>query len=692
MLAARHLFLLTLALSAAPVGAADVPKEEVLVTGHRLKTGSESDEALLARLARVPGGTNVVTLESKPQLNTLSDLFAYEPGILVQEFFGGFDQPRLNIRGSGLQSNPVSRGVLLLQDYLPLNDADGSFILGLLQPLSTRAMTVQRGANSRVPGAVTLGGDVNMLSYTGEQPGGSLRLDSGEDERWGGHMNYGDTVGEVDYFLSAGANHYDGFRHHSEAKRKNVSANAGYELTDNLVSRSYLSYTDSRFDMPFVLTQETAGENPEFVVGDGNTLFDRLLNIYDRDPYRHFKTWRVANRTQLKTDTHEQTLGLYWQKTDDEFVDPLAQTLSDTDTHGVQWLLGLGNDSAGNYQLGIDWSRSTMPRAFYVNNAADGSRGVQFGNYDLSADNTAIALVGDYPLAANWSVDAQVQWIHASRNSRNRDDNAQLDQDWDFWLPKLGVNYQPTPQVRWYGNISASREVPTFYEIAQAQVPPVMAFPGAASVTLNKLDEQKARTVEFGGQGAFNAAFGWDVSVYRSEIRDEILSVASTFGVIAQSSNYDDKTVHQGIEMALYGQQPVADDFISYRMSWNYSDFHFANGVFDGNQIAGAPKNVLSGFVNYHVGEFVLGFNVYSQPDNNYVDHANTLKQDGFVLLGLNAIYQPTRQLQLYLNINNAADKNYNAAYVVRDQSSAEMPTFLPGNGRNINCGVIYSW
>lgn len=43
-------------------------------------------------------------------------------------------------------------------------------------------------------------------------------------------------------------------------------------------------------------------------------------------------------------------------------------------------------------------------------------------------------------------------------------------------------------------------------------------------------------------------------------------------------------------------------------------------------------------------------------------------------------------------NANNVTDQNYNASYVVRDQSSADMPTFLPGNGRSINGGLLFSW
>ena len=79
-------------------------------------------QAERARLERVPGGTNLVTPQQEARLATLRDALDYQPGIVIQDFFGATDQPRLNIRGSGIQSNPLNRGVLLLQDGLPLNE------------------------------------------------------------------------------------------------------------------------------------------------------------------------------------------------------------------------------------------------------------------------------------------------------------------------------------------------------------------------------------------------------------------------------------------------------------------------------------------------------------------------------------------------------------------------------------------
>ncbi|HNQ09448.1 MAG TPA: Plug domain-containing protein, partial [Giesbergeria sp.] len=119
------------------------------------------------QLAQVPGGTNLAEPQKEARLATLRDALDYQPGIVLQDFFGGTDQPRLGIRGSGIQSNPVNRGVLLLQDGLPLNEADGSFIIGLVEPRNAAYISARRGANATTPGATTLGGELDFVSLTG---------------------------------------------------------------------------------------------------------------------------------------------------------------------------------------------------------------------------------------------------------------------------------------------------------------------------------------------------------------------------------------------------------------------------------------------------------------------------------------------------------------------------------------------
>ncbi|MBE0695002.1 MAG: TonB-dependent receptor plug domain-containing protein, partial [Aquamicrobium sp.] len=97
---------------------------------------------LSERLSVLPGGVALVERDELARTANLtaSRALATVPGVVVQDFFGANDQPRIQIRGSGLQQNPVERGILMLQDGLPLNRADGSYIVGFLNPGAANAL------------------------------------------------------------------------------------------------------------------------------------------------------------------------------------------------------------------------------------------------------------------------------------------------------------------------------------------------------------------------------------------------------------------------------------------------------------------------------------------------------------------------------------------------------------------------
>ena len=102
------------------------------------------------KLDKIAGGTNLADLKalSSQRSQTLKDALHKQPGVVIQEFFGGNDQPRLNVRGSGIQSNPQSRGIALLQDGIPINFSDGAYIIGVLEPQASNLVEIYRGANA----------------------------------------------------------------------------------------------------------------------------------------------------------------------------------------------------------------------------------------------------------------------------------------------------------------------------------------------------------------------------------------------------------------------------------------------------------------------------------------------------------------------------------------------------------------
>lgn len=149
----------------------------------RATAGAASGDSPLApsaprerrRLARIAGGTALALPQDEGRLTGLRDALGVQPGVIVQDLFGGFDAPRLNVRGSGLQSHPVNRGVTLLLDGLPLNDADGTYVSGLADPRNTAQISIRRGANARSPAGESLGGEMDFQSLTGSTTGAAWR-------------------------------------------------------------------------------------------------------------------------------------------------------------------------------------------------------------------------------------------------------------------------------------------------------------------------------------------------------------------------------------------------------------------------------------------------------------------------------------------------------------------------------------
>lgn len=689
---------LVLAVAAAipPLSLADEPVSLPPITVHAqgeltpLRVSAEQERE---RLERVAGGTNLAQPQKETRLATLRDALDYQPGIVIQDFFGGIDQPRLNVRGSGIQSNPVNRGVLLLQDGLPLNEADGSFVIGVAEPRDSALISVRRGANATTPGATTLGGELDFQSLTGADEGGRLRLEAGSFGRRGWQAALGGQGETLDGRISVSGDRYDGFRNHSESGRDSLRANLGYRAGD-FENRSYLSWTDLAFDIPFVVPKQRMEDDPEGVLGDNATPQDNLFNVYRRDPLRETEQWRLANRSRWGDETLRQDLGLYVQNTDDRFKSPVASTATDSRTQGVQWQLDGNLDGPVGWRLGLAWSRSDMDRTLHAVNPQTGQNATRFGEFDLQAENRHVLVGLDWQLAEEWVVTGDIKWGQAIRDADDRQNADSLDQSWSYSTPKLGVNWTPTPDLRWYANISRSQEAPTYWEIISSNLTPTSDPNNPPNAELVELDLQCATTIEIGGQGALSEALNWNLAVYHSRVKDELMATTNDSGTVSGTFNYAGKTRHQGIEAGLSGAIPLAKGVIEYRGSWTYSDFRFDGGEFDGNRIAGVPRHLINAEALYRIGGWHFGPNLRWMPQDTLVDHANTAgaEQEAYALLGFKVSYQagPWRG---YIQGDNLTDETYASSYVIRKQHpNANAPTYLPGNGRSVSAGIAYQF
>jgi len=650
-------------------------------------------------LEEVPGGTNMIELDKKEGSQaTLYDVLEFEPGVIMHKFFGGNDQPRLNIRGSGIQDNPLSRGVQLLYDGLPINQADGSFIIGLVDPQQASLVSVYRGANGMQYGASTLGGAINFIQRNGTNSDAIIRLEGGSYNTYNAHASFGSQQGNWDYYVTGGSEQSDGYRNHNYGERKNLMMNVGYQSGD-IENRTYLNYTSNFFESPFLLPKGRAVKDPESVMGDFNDPIDRGINVYELDPFRDTQQYRLANKTTILTNNAEQTIGFYGEQVEDYKKNPANHIITDAKTIGTEYSYKLFVDRGiellpDNYHFTLSANYSDMPREFYANSAT-GEKHYMFGDLGLKASNIALGLQAINSLTSSLQTVASVQWVTNDRNITDQQNPGLLDSDFSYQSinPKVGLIYHFNDNIRYYTNFSLSSEAPTFWQLMMVEGEAT----GPRALRVNPLKIQEAETFEIGTAGKLNQ-INWQFSYYYSWIKNELISeIQDNFAIKGRTVNYSDDTHHQGVELAinsvLFDDMLLSADRLSAKVTYNLADYKFDGGRYKGNDIAGIPKHLWQAELKYELGNgFVIAPNVKWQPVKAYADHVNTSVQDPYTLWGLKLFYNH-KQLHAYVKLDNLTDQVYQASYIIHgslaDYSSDVVPSFVPGSGFNVSTGVV---
>ncbi|MGQ7272395.1 TonB-dependent receptor family protein [Marinobacter nauticus] len=681
-------------------GAIQLP--EIIVESNR-SSDDWNKEELREQIEQVPGGTNLIDLkEFRGSQGSVARVLEAEPGIVVQEFFGGNDQPRINVRGSGIQDNPVSRGILLMADGQPLNQADGSFIIGLIDPEHSRFITAYRGANALMQGSTTLGGAIDFHQRSAfNSPENAIQFEAGSFGlgRFGVELNR--RKGAWDWHLQSGHTQSDGWRDHSDARRSNLALNLGWN-SDSIENRTYLNWVDNRFDVPFLLSKERSLSDPESVLGDYNTPFDRFMNVEVRDPYRDTQQWRLANQTTWWRGSNRHQVGIVGDWVEDSFRNPAVQTNTDASNIVLDYRFDRSIDitSLGHSDVSLfaQANHGELPRQYYSVDPGTGQLLAAFADADLEADNATLTAELQQQLATDWHLLVALQLAHHQREINDRLTPGLLDSQFDYtaFNPRIGLNFNARPGQRFFANLSRSSEAPTFWQLAISSPNP--NDPLNAHLQINDLKLQTATTVELGMMQEGDT-LSWQLAWYYSWVKDELISEVQDFAIDGTTVNYDHRTVHQGVELGLNARANpgfFSHDQLTGRAIYTWSDFRFDGGRYDGNRIAGIPVHLLFTELEYFpVPEFGISLDLRWQPEDTHVDHANAgLQQDQYTLLGAKFSWRPKTGLDLYLELDNLTDETYQTAYVVRGFSPDDpnVPTFIPGPARSIHAGLRLHW
>ena len=670
--------LCALAIASPAVAQSTVPLPVIDVTapaGDSL-VSPNADTARRA-IQQTPGGVEVVpdTAFKNGQAQTVKQIVDYVPGVWAQPKWG--DDTRFSIRGSGLSRNFHLRSTQLLMDGIPINTSDGYGDFQEIDPTAYRYVEVYKGANALRYGANSLGGAVNFVTPTGRDAGAvETRLDGGSFGYLREQASAGRSYGPFDYFITESSSTNDGYRDHSGGHGQRASANFGYLVTPDIETRVYLNFNRVRQQIPGEVTKDGALNSPK-TAATANVTNDWQRNI---------DTSRVASKTTIRFGSATVDFGIYG--IDRHLMHPIFEWLDYRyKDYGAFGRIVEDRSVAGHrnrFVAGFNVLNGTIDANQYVNSG--GNKGAPTKSLTQKPENYSAYAENSFYFAPRVALVTGLQYLYAVReqsvNFTTQGDLAGR-AAFSLWSPKAGLLWEIDPAWQAFANVSRSGEAPSFGE----------GNGGAPAIPFYNIKAQTATTYEIGTRGR-RADYTWDLTVYRSDIRNELQCFYSSFGNCNVTNA--DKTVHQGVEagfgLAMFKGLARSGDSLWLNTAYTFNDFRYDNDVtFGNNKLPGAPPQYVRSELLYkHPSGVSFGPNIEWAPNAYYVDSANTVTTSSYLLWGLRAVYDDGKHVSAYIEGRNLADQKYIAATSIIDRATSTSALFNPGNGRAVFAGMRF--
>lgn len=645
--------------------------------------------APLERAAPARGGTAALATVTplEPAVARISEVFQRVPGLSVQDSFGGFDPPRLAVRGSGIQSAPTSRGLEISFLGLPLNAADGSFNLALLESSWLEAASLTRGPAAGVPalgGALALGRAADAF-----KPGNSMLMNCGSFQTAVISARGAHTEDDLALAARAALTRSDGWRPHARQERETLFAAARSAVNDD--TDLTIQFFGSRpwYEVPGPLTKQDALNNPTAPVAA--VLRDR--------PFRETEYAQLAANAGTRWAGGEASISVGGVHHRDEFRQLVANGISTT-TAEETYLV---------FDAGRDWDRSDQHTAFsallqagwwdasrYRND--NGHTGALIGEQRLRPLTLSAAIDHRVALGANQHLDFGGSVLSARRDIDDRftptgPGAAPVD------LALAGTRFAPRAAWSW----SPVKDATVVVSWARSYEPPtyndLLFTTGPANARVLRsaaLAWQRADAYELGAHGR-HERFAWSSALYYAPWQGEFLRLVDEDGSSRGTVNAGN-TLHTGWESAIeWDLLPQAEGDLTFWATYNFCDARFDDDpVYGDRRLAGVPPH--SGALGLRAvspGGWFIAPGVQWQAGQTYGDHFHNLSYGGFGLCSLELGRRHPAGWSVTLGIYNLFDQNAIASTAgVLDRASDPDHTaiFLPATGRSVDLRFEYTW
>ncbi|MBL8554357.1 MAG: TonB-dependent receptor [Phenylobacterium sp.] len=660
------------ALACAAADEAATTIDSVIVTGARHPEDPPVVQDARKRLSETPGAVSVISQESYARrfAVALDDILRDAPGVYAQKKWGG--DVRISIRGSGIGNANHNRGLLIAQDGVPLNEADGYGDSQIADPLTTRFTEVYRGGNALRFGGALLGGAINMVTPTGRTAGHGalLRVDGGS---FGMHREHGAVAlraGDWDVYAAVTNQRGQGWRPQSQQNIQFGSLNVGRSFGEDREVRLIVNGSNINQEIPGALTRAQFDADPR-QPAPGNYASDQGRNQRGvRSSLR--TTWRLGDSAVFEGAVYG-----VWKDLDHPIFQVIDQESRNYGAFGrLDWQGELGGRRADAY-LGAWLRAGDLDSNFYIN--VRGARGAPTSRTRQNAGAADVFGEGRLFVTDRLALVAGATWGAAGRDYRQYAIPAQpatfdlkASRDYEWLAPRIGLLWEDDGGAQVFANLTKSVEPPNHGSLSPTGT-------GFAPVKA-----QVAWTAEVGTRGR-RGPLTWDLTAYRAELRKELLQFTVAPNIPASTFNAGD-TVHQGVEAALDWDITRR---LRLRQTYTLSDFRFrGDSQYGDNRLPIAPRRFYRAELRWQhpAGWFVAPS--LEAASAVWVDYRNTTGAPAYTVFNVGAGYALNDRVSLFLDARNLADKTYVSNVQAQIAAGATSAAYWPGDGRAVYAGL----
>ncbi len=640
----------------------------------------------------------------------------------------------------GFTASPLAgapQGLSVFQDGVRINEPFGDTVNWSLIPhTAISSINLIPGSNP-VFGLNTLGGALSINTKSGAQyPGVVIESSAGSFGRKSFNASYGGKQNNLDYFVTGNLSSEDGWRENSPSEVNQFFGKLGWQddMTDldfslsvahnNLegvqaLPRSWLDTPKQGYTFPDIIQNRLYMANLK-----GSHFFNEESLVAANVYVRKSRISNFASNTNDCFNSPEVGAGQACDQTVPEPVDILnhgSNEQSTTDQFGYGATLQysfLGdlfkhkNQFTGGISVDLGHTRFNADEQT-SNFAVD--RGA-IASSDFEEETNIVGKNGYYGLFAT-DIFSLTDKLHLTMSGRYNyiriklkddgevdpntgkfitGDSSQITHSFHRFNPAVGINYNPSQTLGFYGSYNEGMRAPTPIELSCADplAPCRLPTDFLADPPLNAV---VSKTWEAGVRGKLASDWHWNASVFRTTLHDDIQFISSGNSFNLGYFQNVGESRRQGIELGLGGSvdklhltanyqylQATFESPVTFHNEANSSAD--ADGNFTakpGDNLPNIPRHTIKLRASYDVTptlnaglNMVSNASVYARGDENNQDRNG--KVSGYTVFNMDANWRFHSNWSSFLRVTNIFDRDYSTLGILGTNA-------FTGAGRTFN-------